>query len=109
MGVEAGIPGAVAILELAVTRDGHQQRFPEIEVLAQTARHLQAVQLGKADVEQDHVGTEGPRLLHGCQAVMGGMDLMAAQAEQQGQAVGCVAVVIDDQDSLRGCLCEGSS
>ena len=66
---------------------------------AQPAAHLDAVELGHHDVEQDQIGQV---LAHGSQrllAVRGGDDLVAVRRQPRAQDVDVGGVVVDDEDA----------
>src|SRR4029079_2668838 len=93
--VEAGVFRALAIVGLAPAGDRDDRNLARPGRGAQLPADLVAVQAGQAEVEQDRVGAQrvGPdeRLRPGA----GDVGLVAAEREQQRQALGAVAVVVD--------------
>ena len=71
----------------------------EVLVLPAAAGDLVAVHAGQADVEQDEVGAASADQLEGGRAVVGHLDVLPERAEEDAQAVGVAAVVVDDEDA----------
>ena len=96
--IEAGGEGALAVLLLAVARDGDDRGLLGRLVAPQLPDDLVAVQAGQADVQEDEPGSESARRLDPRRPVIGRLHVMSEQAQQPGQRLGEVDVVIDDQD-----------
>src|SRR5438552_6026959 len=95
--LEAGLEGRPHVLGLAVSGQGDEPRGGEVGARADTARDLESVDVGQADVAQDDVRTHAldgvqPRL-----AALGGLDGGAIDLQHQLQHVARVGVVLDDQ------------
>src|SRR5262249_42504808 len=98
VGVEAGLLGTAGVLLLAVASHRDEHDPAEILVLPASAGDLVAVHAGQADVEEDEVGPAAADQFEGGRAVVGHLDILAERAEEDAQAVGVGAVVVDDED-----------
>ena len=103
VGVEAGFLGAVSILFLSISRQRHQKRVSEAEILAKVAGQFKTAHARHTDVAYHHFGRLQPGQVQRCLAVVRGSYLVAGESEQHRHAVGRIPVVVDDQDSSRGC------
>src|SRR5262249_8625200 len=96
--VEARLPGAAAVLLLPPAGQSHQQGAPAA-LLPDPPRRLVAIELRQLDVEEGEGRLQRPPPPNRPQAVVGGLDVVAQQAQQQGEAVGGVLVIVHDQDA----------
>ena len=78
-----------------VARGEHEDRH--VAVGAQAPGDLDAVELGQAEVEDDHVGHERDGLVERGLAVAGEAHLVALHAQRALQGQGDVLVVLDDE------------
>ena len=92
-------PAAVLFLPPTGQGDHHDVLPPRL--FANPPASIVPVQLGHADVEQDHFGPEGLGLLDRRQAVVGQMDVVADHPQHLPQAVSPVLVVVNHQDPQR--------
>ena len=98
--VEAGLLRGELVGLLAPGRDRDEQRARRPLVPAQLAHQVVAAHLRHLDVEQHHVRADVVGDLDRIAAAIGGMHVVALVAQQQGQRVGRVYVVVDHQDLL---------
>src|SRR3954447_10897227 len=70
-------------------------------VLAQPLGHVDPVEPGQAEVEDDEVGQEGVGLVQRGHAVGGDLDVVALEPQRALQDLGDVLVVLDDEDADR--------
>src|SRR5262249_2365006 len=96
--VEPGLARPAAVLLLAPSRDGDDQDRASARLRANAPRRLVAVDPGEPEVEQDDVGGERERLVHGAQTVVDGARLVSRELEQRRERRGGVDVVVDPED-----------
>jgi len=68
---------------------------------AQAVRDLEAVHARHADVEQHHLGLERGRELECAARIESGFHHVPVELQQQGQGLGGIAIVVDDQHPPR--------
>src|SRR5262245_9988307 len=68
-------------------------------MLAELPRHVEAVDHGQAEIEEDASGLKLHRLIEGGLAVVGRTHVIAASAQPAGQTIRSIAVVIHDEDA----------
>src|SRR5829696_2943819 len=76
---------------------GGQDEDRDVVAIAQPAGHVDAVQSGEAQVEDDHVWREGGGGVQGGLAVAGHPDLVALDAQGALQGLSDLVVVLDDE------------
>jgi len=96
--VEPGGARADAVGFLTRSRQGHEHHVFEALQPSHPPGHVVAVQLGEADVEEDHFRGGGPGDLQRPEAVVDHLDPMSARLQQSGQDLGPIHVVIHDED-----------
>src|SRR4051794_23113211 len=102
--VRPGIELADAVIEL---RPGRQDQDRDVALAAQAAQDLGAVELRKAEVEDDEIGDELLREGEGGDTVGGRANLVALLPEGSPQDVRDRLVVLDDEDAAgRFVACE---
>src|SRR6185437_1311942 len=87
------------VLLLTPTRDGYKCCACRPRQLAQSLGQLVAAHAWHADIQQKQLGAQlrgdlkrmSTRVRHG--------DFVAGKSEEECEAIGCVAVVVDDQDT----------
>ena len=69
---------------------------------ADAARHFEAVHLRHADVEQDGIRMKRLQDAQRLSAAVGHLHNRAQRAEQRGDCIGRIAIVVDDENALIG-------
>ena len=95
---------SIPIVLLPVASAGHDDHTGAPRLRPDAAARFIAVQLWQSDVEQKHFGVVSLRLRDGFQPVVRCPHLVPQQAQQQGQALGGVTVIVHDKnaDGRRG-------
>ena len=99
--VGAGVESLDTIVEIG---PGREDQDRDVVVLAQSAKHLDAVELGQPEVEDHQVRHELGRRNERLVAVARAADLVSLLAQRAAQDVGDLLVVLDDEDPPRGCF-----
>ncbi len=99
MVVESGITAALAIGRHAVAGEADDQRVTRLWQLAQAPRHLVAVELRQANVEQHDLRRKALRLGDGLRAVARAAHRVAGDRQHRCGGVGDVGVVFHDQQA----------
>src|SRR4051794_36722609 len=93
--VKSGLPTEAMSL---IPKPGHRNQNSFVPgLLAKLLCQLKAIHLGHADVKKDDMGAVGSGLFQSRHSVVMDLCLMAPQLNQDGQAVGGIPVVIDNQ------------
>src|SRR6266545_6410272 len=101
MPIEAGADHAVAILVAAIPGQRDQRQRREVLETAQLPRDLVAARPGQPDVEQHRLRPELLRCGERGRAIVNGPRVVARELQQRDEAVGEVAVVVDDEHAPR--------
>jgi hypothetical protein len=102
--------GPAAVLLLTIAGQGHHQRLAQRGLLPQPAGRLVAVHAGPADVQQHDLGGRAPCRGECRRAILGDLYLVPLQAQQHGEAVSRIRVVVHHQDAAgrrRGAMAIG--
>src|SRR5262252_4789016 len=83
------------IVLLAVPRHRYQHDVPAPVRAADMATHVIAVDLGKTNVEEHHIGPQPVRELEGLEAIARYGRLESEHSEQGGKRIRAVAIVLD--------------
>src|ERR1700704_3792554 len=102
MPVESGFCRPAAVLLLTQSRYRHDHYSPAPRLLPDAATHLEAIELGKTDVEQYQIGTQSVDGFHGLDTIVRHVGLVPDHRQQPGQRLRRVDVVVDDQNPARG-------
>src|SRR5690606_32443811 len=97
--VEARVDRPAHVVVLGVAGEGHELDLAPARQAAQPAGGLVAVHAGHADVDEAQLGTTARERGERRGAVVHGPGRVPEATEQRGQQVGCVPVVVDDEDS----------
>ncbi len=95
-----------AVLD-GVARGEEEHAHVRAYCVRSVAQHGEAVGVRQHDVEDDRVGQQGACLGDGGGAVAGGAYLPALVAQDAGEDLGEVGVVVDDEDPDRGAVGPG--
>lgn len=98
MEVEAGLVSATAIVIAPIARDRDQRDSSRREPLVKSLRKLVTVHPRKADIEQGDIRHEAVHDGERRRPVERNAYPMAMCAQHLGNEIGCVAVVVDDED-----------
>ena len=97
MVIEPGGHRALPVLLAAVARERHQHDVMKAAFAARAARDLVAVETGKADVDEHHVGRVRAGCLERRDAIVEYAHVMAEQLEEHREALGGVGIVLEEQ------------
>jgi hypothetical protein len=78
----------------------HQEGRGRSKVLPNSLRHLMTIDVRKADIEKDHIGSESRTLLNGSPAGLCDNNVMASHLEEHRHRLRRRGVVIYDQNFL---------
>ena len=98
--IKAGVVGAAPILFLAPAGERDENDTGQTGLFAQAPRYFVAVHHGHANVQKDDLRLEGPRLVECRRPLEGDMYVAALHSEEQGEALGGIPIVVDDQNTV---------
>ncbi len=100
--IETRLPRTAAVVLLPPSRQGNQHRILQPRLRPHPAGDFVAVHPRQADVEQNHRRMPGADRGERGRAVAGDLDFVPADFQERAEALGCVPVVIHNQDTARG-------
>src|SRR5262245_1503418 len=101
MVVESGLGGALPVLRTPPTGDGDKDGLLSPRLGPDSARGVETVKIGHAEVKQHYCWSEASSLLKCRLAIRSGAYLVTVHTQQHGQAVDFVRVVVNHEDLPR--------